>query len=190
MSLKDITEKILDEARAEAKRIQKNTEAEVQSIHKETDNLTEELLTQQNVRLEETVRRTGEERVALYRQKVKARIDKEKRVLLDSAFQKALGRALENTDQMYMQMKEIVQDIDVNGDGVVEVPKGQTKTFRKHIGSYLPETVKYVETQSMSAGCIIRTPSAEYDCTLENIMRDQKQSLEAEVARILFQEAK
>lgn len=186
MSIKDITKKILDDARADAEETVKGADVEVQKIEEETKRLVDVLEGDQVARLDGVADRTKQERAALYRQKIKARLDREKRLLLEGAFEKALESAVREGKARDL-LKDQVGKLNIGKDAVViDVPRGETESVKKAVGNAV-KNAKYVETKAVASGCVIRTGGAEYDFTLESMIQDKKQALEAEVAKILFE---
>jgi len=191
MALSDITQKILDDARKDAEITLENAKDRVAQIKGETEKKLKELQVQQDEKLQHIKDQTKQERVSLYKQRIKNLIDKKKRGLLDGVFADALKALHKKTDA---EVKEFVQKAlsmlpsDLK-DVHVFVNAQQATILKPVVEKFFPDAV--IKTANdIQGGCIVRAEEYEYDLTFEAILEDKRKDLEVEVARMMFEEIK
>lgn len=186
MPIADITNKITEDALKEAENIAAGGELKSKEIKEATEKLKSEIAeTQKNV-LEKNLSENERRVVSAANQEVKLKIDKSKREAVDETFSMALSRLLSLSDDEYETLLvKLIGSLDKNMDGEVAAPKervGITKKILKKLKMGYP--VK--STDKFKGGIIFTGDNFEYNFTFENILRDKKGSLEAELSNLLF----
>jgi V/A-type H+-transporting ATPase subunit E len=191
MALSDITQKILDDAKKDAKELLLRTKKDVSRIEKDTKVKIEDLKQEQKQQLESIFAQAKQERISLYKQKIKNLIDGKKRALLDGVFNKAL-------DQMSSISKKdheayVKKSLGNVPKGLQDVTVWVGEQHEKYLRPLIENQLKNVSVQvspDVQIGCIVQGSDFEFDMTFENQLQSKKKELEVEVASILFADAK
>jgi len=187
MALSDITKKILEDARAQADAEVRRAEASVREIEEEMKKLEKAYLEDEEKKLREKQASAKRERVAMYRQKVKSRVDAKKRELLDGVFLAAeTALASLADDDRYALLERAIGSIDESiDDADVLVSARDTEAVKKILASRDGKYSVRV-SEDISDGCVMRGEAFEYDLRFSEMLRSKQRSLEPEVAEVLF----
>ncbi|OPX32927.1 MAG: hypothetical protein B1H40_01265 [Candidatus Latescibacteria bacterium 4484_181] len=201
MPVKVITDKIIDDARAEADKIIKRAETETAKIKKETE---EEIGLIEAQTKKQSALQAEEEKERLLsaaEMELKKELLREKQVLLDETFRKARNKVLTMQPEQYRElMGGLLLTASESGDEEVIVAESDkdkiTAELLEKVNQKLRtngkkgELTLSSEKRDMSGGFVLRKGRKEINCSLETLFASARMELESKVAAILFDKEK
>jgi vacuolar-type H+-ATPase subunit E/Vma4 len=186
MSLTDLTEKILADAKARAEGITNDAKARAQAIQQETS---EKLVEKRSIfqdSLERILADNSRQVQASARQEVKLMQETAKRALVNKVFDEALSQLRESRSDVYVShMASLMATLPAETAGKVRAPENRVAEISealKRSGLSLPIS----PDPALTSGCIIEGTDFEVDLTLEKVIAERRVALEVQVAAILF----
>lgn len=198
MALQDIINKIHEDARAEADSILALARAEAESIREKARRHGEEIRADLMQKAGEKAKRHAD------RIKVLAGLDqrketlREKKNLVDEAFEKAKQRILELPPDQYLAfLRPLILHAVESGDEEIIVSARQKSLFTAEFLQGLNDALGAAkghlrlsdETGSFSGGFILRGRNSETNLTLKTLVQSNHDVLEPQVAQTLFGES-
>lgn len=189
MALQDILEKITKDAEKTIAEIEKEADREIDRVETHIQDRVSKLQENERKQTDLLTQAQYRSRLASYRQKIKYRLDEQKRALLDEAFERALS-SLEDLqgEDRYTFLQKYVQKLKLPKDEYVIY--GNEKDVEVTI-KILEECTdgcifhKKIEKEA-SGGCRIETSAVSYDLRFSRILSERRVALEAETAQQLF----
>ena len=198
MALEDILKRIRENARKEAGRIKKEAEtragAVAEEAKKEAASIREKLL-------EEGKASSGQERrriLTIANLESRKEILGRKQNLIEEAFQKASNHLKHLADEQYQAtVKKMLLGAVESGEEEVIISsrdeKRITPSFLKEVNKGLSGKGKpgklrlSPQRRQFIGGFILRSSRKEIKCTFDSLLKESKDELEGEIARILFE---
>lgn len=191
-----LVESILEEANSEAKSIledaQKKREQQQKKMQAAADHKAKEILDLANIQGEENKKRM----LAVYGLELRKQQLKEKRILLDEAYAKALDSILNLPKEDYLKLvSKLLSDTVLTGseevilstnekfidqaflDGVNNALLSKGKKGALHFGK---------EKADIAGGFILEEGGLFINCSFEMVIKELRDSTETQVAQILF----
>ncbi len=187
MSISDITNKIIQDATKEADSILKEAENDVVKIEKELNERKKELKNEHEKEME-SLARDNEKRVkSVAKREVKINIERVKREEVNKAYDLALQNMISFSENEYKDfLKKILSKIPSETKGVFYCPKNREKET-KDVMIDLGFKNKLSLSDDFAGGIIVLGDDFEYNFTFEQILKEKRGLIEAEVAKILFE---
>jgi V/A-type H+-transporting ATPase subunit E len=186
MPIADITDKILEDAKKEAEHIVSAAKEKASEIEKRLEGEKKDMAEENEKNIQKTLLENERRVISAANQEAKLQIDNAKRNKINEVFKTALENILSLPDKEYKTLlKGLLKNIQSGVEGEIFAPKEKvtvTKETLKEAG--LKNTV--TPTDKFKGGIIIAREDFEYNLTFENILADKKNSLEVEVAKLLF----
>ncbi len=185
MSTEKITNKIIQKAQAEADEIIKQAEKQAEEIVKQAQAEAEKLKKNALGEARELKEREIEKLLGMRNIEFRKEILAEKRKLIDSVFDKAVKK-IKNEPEVYRKLVEkMIRSITFRGGETIIYSDDLTgKILKKNAKG---KSLKF-EKGDVEHGFIVRSGNIEMNFTVDLIMREASRELEAEVARILFEQ--
>lgn len=191
MALQDITNKIIDDARKEAERIESDAVAEAKRIMRDMEKMNKAYERQSDKETALIIEKREQAALSRIRREVQQIINARKRALVDAVLSNAQKHIAQSDESVYESFcKSIIDAVSTDVRAHVKqvrVPRSRVdfmRTFCKKEGI----TGDIVADDTIDAGMILVTDTVDYDGTLGRRLADMKYDLEAYIARTLFNE--
>ncbi len=199
MALEDIVNKINTDALNEAAKIKDEAKALSSKISEEAGGrattIREEILRDARAK----AREDGKRSLIIANLESRKQILTAKQALIGEAFEKAKARLVGLRDREYLKLiKKVLLKAVESGDEVIIVStKDRSRispSFLEAVNRSLISKGKKVrlrlskETRDIKGGVILSSARSETNCSFETLIRELRDDLETEVARILFGE--
>ena len=194
-----IKEKILDEARAEKDSILEQAQAEARAISNKYDRKAEEL--RQNI-IDKAKKNAEEKKRRILSmaqlENRKAHLQA-KQEIIDSVFQKAMDKLMKMPDKDYQKLigNMLIKSVNTGNEEIIISKKDEklfTQDFLSKIGETLKEQGKAAnlkvskQKRQMVGGFILKSANMEVNNTFDSLINMEREELETEIAKILFEE--
>ena len=201
MSLEAIVAKILKDAREKASHIEREKNAQIQSIQSECEETVRALQEASSKRAERLAEDQRKRLISMAELDIRKEVLGLKQELIGTAFEKAVIQLLEGDTERYSALlKKLIFDANLEGDEeLILNPRDREKMGDGFIGE-LNETFLKAgkkgklrlsrESRPIRGGVILRRGRKEVNCSIESIIYSKRDALEASVARILFPDEK
>ena len=186
MPISDITDKIIEDAKKEAGYIIDAAKVKADEIEKRIERKKKDVIKESESNLQKTILENKRRVVSAANQEVKLRVDNTKREKVDEVFDTALKNILSLPDEEYKTLlKGLLKNIPKDVEGEVFAPKEKVAITKEALKAAGLKNI-VTPTDKFKGGIVITGKDFEYNLTFENILADKKNSLEVEVAKILF----
>lgn len=168
-------ESVLDEAKAEVKKIEEATEVRIAELQKQSEQDTAVLLDTTRRKVESTAEREG-----------KLKLEALKRQLLDEVFAVVSKKVNELDDSHYQSfLEKQLGNLPEGVKGTAVIPAERTAVTKKALKS-AGVKVDEVEEANFTAGVILQGKDFEFDLSLERLLSELKAKKEMEIASELL----
>ncbi len=193
MAVKDIQDKILEEAKVKAEEIADDLKQKIAEVEKETDRLKAELKKQAEKDLEQ--KKESSMAVEVSRAKQKGSIDRQvlKRKTLEKVYQEALTKIAELDSEKYAKfLAKNMGELELSSDEKWQalVPAKRLAESKKVLDSLGLSHVEIVPDNNIDIGVLIKGKGCEYDLSGERVKSKIKSETEVEISSLLFGKAK
>ena len=198
MSVEKIVEKILTDAKAEAERILEEARREADRIRAQGEQ--EALAAQQPILrgAEMEAQRRRLMHLSLAQLEARNKILAARRQALDQVFAEAAKRLAALKDQEYWEFlrRLLIQAAETGEEEILLSPQDRARLNANFLESVNAELIKMgkkgalriaQENRDLSGGFVLRGQGYEANVSLSVLLRQAKESLESEVASILFE---
>lgn len=188
MALVDITTKIIDDARSEAKQILASAEKQKDDIDKQTALLVAEATASAEHKWQNLLTQAEEKQLASKKQEGRKLIEAYKRQALDDVFQQA-QKGLDNLagENRHHLIKKMWQQLPTDWSGQIQVADADAKSIKE-----LTIKQKNIDSISinkeLSGGFIASNNSSEYNFSFNHLLAIAKNHQESTIAKILFKQ--
>jgi V/A-type H+-transporting ATPase subunit E len=199
MAIDDIIRQIEEDAKAEADSLLSNAKAEADAIREKSKRQAEKLRAEETQKAEEKAKEHGRRIETLAGLELRKEILKEKKNLIEDAFAKAEAKIAGLSPDEHRAFLEpiILKAVESGNEEVV--------TSAQHRDAFTPEFIQDLKTKfgskngglrlseesgDFSGGFVLREGKKEINLTLTSLVTSIRDSLEPEVAKILFGENK
>lgn len=197
MALEDILKRIRENARKEAGRIKKEAETRAEAVaeeaKKEAASIREKLLEEGKASSRQERRRI----LTIANLESRKEILRRKQNLIEEAFQKASNHLKHLSDEQYQAtVKKMLLGAVESGEEEVVISsrdeKRITPSFLKEVNKGLSGKGKpgklrlSPQRRQFIGGFILRSSRKEIKCTFDSLLKESKDELEGEIARILL----
>lgn len=199
MALEDIVNKINTDALNEAAKVKDEAEASASKIGQEASDrattIREEILRDARAKAREDRERS----LIMANLESSKQVLAAKQALMDEAFERAKARLVGLGDREYLKLieKVLLEAVESGDEVIIVSTKDRSRispSFLEGINRSLISKGKKArlrlskETRDIKGGVILSSGRSETDCSFETLIRELRDDLEIEVARILFGE--
>jgi len=187
-----IRDKILRDARDDAKKIVDEAKKRIEEILKEAEENVREITEDTKRMAEDAASRELERKLSEARMEKRKAILEKKRGIIDAVFENAKERILSLKRQEYIGfISDIIADETKKGDFELVLAEDDVKRFGKTVfeeivGKSVCKAKVIFETGTFTGGCILKKEKYEYNATVDTILERVKEKLETKLAKILF----
>jgi len=189
MALHDITQKILDDANAEAQRIRRDAKAQIKRIiadaeaqkkarERASDQETERIIAQRERAALSRARRGAQQAIAAA-----------KRAAIDDVLARVRAAIVDADDARYAQFLTrfiaAVPEGERGAISAVRVPP-QRRAVTQDVLAKTGITAPLTDDATIDAGVVLVGADADYDLTLARVLADRARELEAQITQKLF----
>ncbi len=166
MSLQDILQKILDEAKLEISQIQKKLEQEKQELFEKFEEEKSNELKELSLKKEEAIKKVSNKVEAMARRELKQKMLTVKHKIITRSLNSFVEYLSKLPDDKYEEiLKKLFANITAK-NGEILVPSAKQELFKKVI----PQGFKIKVDKSVKSGFIAKLEKAEIDNTFENLV--------------------
>ncbi|HOK62507.1 MAG TPA: V-type ATP synthase subunit E [Soehngenia sp.] len=182
--LENLTQKIMEDAKAEASRISEEADKKQKHIIdervKEAKVISEKILEKKKLEADTLKERI----VSSALRKVRNEELSAKQEVIDKVFGYAYMSLKDLKDEDYLKLlKKMLENEDLSEEKVLKVPLG-----KKEIAKDLIKEEKIIEEPSLESGFIIVDGNVIYNYSFRDILDEMREELETEIASYLFKE--
>ncbi len=186
MAITDITDKILIDAAKEAEHVIAGAKQKAQEIEKQMKLSKKEAVDKQKKEVEKNLLENEKRITSVAYQEVKLQTNNAKRKSINETFDDALLALFSLSDEEYgVVLKNLLASLHKDVSGKIIAPKEKIKVTKK-ILEELHIKNPITSTDEFKGGVVIVGDNFEYNLTFENLLATKKNSLEVDVAKILF----
>ena len=201
MSLEAIVAKILKDAREKASHIEREKNAQIQSIQSECEETVRALQEASSKRAERLAEDQRKRLLSMAELEIRKDVLAVKQEMIETAFERAISELLEGDEERYSALlKKLILDADLEGDEELILNQKDRETVGVFLIRELNEAFLKAgkkgnlrlsrEIRPIRGGVILRRGRKDVNCSVESIIYSKRDSLEATVARILFPDEK
>lgn len=186
MSLQDIKKAIALEARAEVKKIEKDTDAKVATAQK----VWQEKIAEKKAAILDRAKRTAEQKVRQEsfqaRAEAQSRLLSKKRELIEQVYKKTLDKLASLSGSEYQEfIKKLVETLPTDS-GEVAAPKDKLSMTKKAFGAKAKKFKMVSGELSGNGGFVVRDKGLLMDYSFGALVENSKDRTELEVSQLLF----
>ncbi|MGD8978511.1 MAG: V-type ATP synthase subunit E [candidate division WOR-3 bacterium] len=187
MSSQQVTDKILADAKEEAKEIFAKHEEEAKHIADEYAKRIAQKKAQNERKVEETVNTEIMRSISQKRLELNKKITEHKRERINTAIKKAIAKLVEHKDYVGF-LKMLIESSDEK-EGSLVLSKADAKRYRSDLEKYIQNTgsnLKVTVSDDLTGGIVITKEKSSYIGSLDIILELLSDELAIAVSKILY----
>lgn len=193
-----ITGRITTDAQKESEEIRKRADHEAQTILDSYCSMADREFAESELRNKAAAEERVERLTSVARLEARKLVLACKQEMLNLAFARALAQLVEMPEDDYVNlMSDLAVKASSTGEEEIIMSKGDRTRFGKKVIAAANEKLEKAgkaaklslsaETRQMQGGVYVKNGSVETNCSLETLVRIQKDKMSGEVAKLLFE---
>ncbi len=188
-----IQNKILEDAKAEAKRILDGASQKADEMHRQSENEVHHIREETASLAEEAKTREMKRRLSEARMQSRRVLLREKRNIINAVFDEAKKKLLSLKKPDYIHFISNTIKEEIKGDSVtIVLAENDIKRFGDSVVKEIMKSIGFkgdtrTEQGTFDGGCIIKKDTYEFNATINTIFSKIKETLESKLQKLLFE---